>query len=84
MRKNQELFDSLMDLIVHVKARLMRHTKLTPSLTGDEANNSPSTIEEIIIDQNEAIAFSVNEKEQENENEERKKSTLTEQLEEKF
>ena len=84
MRKNQELFDSLMDLIVHVKARLMRHTKLTPSLTDDEANNPPSTIEEIIIDQNEAIAFSVNEKEQENENEERKKSTLTEQLEEKL
>ena len=81
MHKNQDLFDSLMDLIVHVKARLMQHTKLTP-LSG-KAKNPPSTVEEI-IDQNEAIAFSVNETEQENQDEERKKSILTEQLEEKL
>ena len=62
MYKNQELFDSLTDLIVHVKAQLMRHTKLTP-LSG-YSNNNPSTVEEI-IDQNEAIAFSVNKTEQE-------------------
>ena len=73
MHKNQDLFDSLMDLIVHVKARLMQHTKLTP-LSG-EANNPPSTVEEI-IDQNEAIAFSVNETEQENQGEEREKINI--------
>ena len=59
----------------------MWHTKLSP-LLGD-ANNHPSTVEEI-IDQNETIAFSVNETKKEDQIEESKKSILTEQLEEKL
>ena len=84
-RKNEEIFKSVLDLIVHVKARLMKHTKLTVSAferDNDEANKYFQSLPGDEANQDKSIAFDlVNQKESKSE-EERKE--LTEQIEEKL
>ena len=83
LEKNEEIFKSVLDLIVHVKAQLMKHTKLTVSAferENDEANKDFQSLPGDEANQDESIAFDfVNQKESKSE-EERKE--LTEQMEE--
>ena len=61
MQNNNELFESVQDLIVHVKARLMKHTKLTVCNDVEEENsdvdNLPMPVSD--TDHTEALAFEI-------------------------
>lgn len=85
LEKNEEIFKSVLDLIIHIKARLMKHTKLTVSAferENDEENKDFRSLPDDEVNQDESTAFDfMNQKEFQSE-EERKEST--EELEEKL
>ena len=83
MQNNNELFESVQDLIVHVKACLMKHTKLTVCNHVEEENsdvdNLPMPVSD--TDHTEALAFEIESKKDTSTKESKE---LVEQLEEKL
>ena len=46
---NPDFFASVSDLLVHTKARLMKHTKLTPSCIDLHTNDTLSPLKKMLV-----------------------------------